>query len=227
MIAEEDKVSTGLYHVFTKGTSKNIWSVHGYSLFYLNLCEDFETQDKNVSKFDSLALPIPITLVSEQTFDERQLFNLVAAISAYTKIQKGTRARICSVMQSPWNPKMRRGRSVDSADMWQRVCTDGKKITGWGLVRRLGVNCNHHTIGGRVEDFGDLHFQTTSCLCPSHTSRTRRKKSWADYKDWGGLLGWFTATGSVQIYTKQSLEEKFSCFKKLLYVYPSVSSRVR
>lgn len=38
----------------------------------------FETPT-NVRKFDSLALPIPITLVSEQTFDERQLFNLVAA----------------------------------------------------------------------------------------------------------------------------------------------------
>lgn len=47
-----------------------------------------------------------------------------------------------------------------------------------GAGQRIGDNCNHHTIGGvgRVEDLDDLHFQTTSCLCPSHTSRTLEKK---------------------------------------------------
>lgn len=185
---------------------------------------------QNVSKFDSLALPIPITLVSEQTFDERQLFNLVAAISAYTTIQKGTRARICSVMQSPWNPKMRRGCSVDSADMWQRVCTDGKKITGWGLVRRLGDNCNHHTIGGRVEDLV-IYTSKQLHVCARRTLLEREKKSWGWLQGLGWLVGivhrYGECTNCTKIYQNIQInlwKKSFSCFRKLLHVYPLLPS---
>lgn len=175
-----------------------------------------------------LGMPIRMTLVSEQTFAERQLFNLVAAISAYTTIEKDNRARICSAMQSPWNPKMRRWCLVDSADMWQRVCT-GQKITGWGLVRRLGITATITRLGGvgRVEDLDDLHFQTTSCLCPSHTSRTLEKK----VLGWLQGLGWLV--GMVHRYREYTKIYKaisgrhfdiFSCFRKLLHAYPSLQS---
>ncbi|KGO36050.1 hypothetical protein PEX1_013100 [Penicillium expansum] len=64
-------------------------------------------------------------------------------------------------------------------------------MTGWGPSQKIGDNCNNHTIGvGRVIY---IYFQTTSCLCPSHTSGTLDK----NYMDWDVCLGWFTATREI------------------------------